>query len=238
MDAGHVPEEDPRLSLPSRVHHVVQCGHKLQDRGGRGPAVLGRDVVSVLWPGLLRQDGVCLARVHDLHQHLQRATVHAEGNCECRGLFRIALQLSLLDAAAAPPDVMHRQEPAGRLVDVHDAVCADSVLVHEPAELDEEAMRVGVLLLGAVELLQALGGLFEAQAHATQEIPHPPVAGMYVEPLCVEPLEHQAPDGHRAQAQHVGHLHDVCSLSRVMSAGVSMVLLPRVSARGALRFQR
>ena len=40
VDAGHVPEEDPRLSLPARVHHVVQCGRELQDRGRRCPAVL------------------------------------------------------------------------------------------------------------------------------------------------------------------------------------------------------
>ena len=72
-----------------------------------------------------------------------------------------------------PPDLMHRQEAAGRLVDVHDAVCADSVLVHQPAELDEEPVRVGVLLLRAVELFHALGGLLEAQAHATQELLHP-----------------------------------------------------------------
>ena len=65
---------------------------------------------SVLKPGPLKQDGVCLARVHDLHQHVQRATVHAEGDRECRGLLRVALQLSLFDAAAAPPDPMHRQE--------------------------------------------------------------------------------------------------------------------------------
>ena len=42
-------------------------------------------------PGLLRQDGVCLARVHDLHQHIKRATVHAEGDRECRGLLCVAL---------------------------------------------------------------------------------------------------------------------------------------------------
>ena len=41
--------------------------------------------------------------------------------------------------------LMHRQEAAGRLVDVHDAVCAGSVLVHEPAELNEEPVRVGLL---------------------------------------------------------------------------------------------
>ena len=86
--------------------------------------------------------------------------VHAEGDRECRGLLGVALQLGLFDAAAAP-------------VDVHDAVCAGSVLAHQPAQLDEQPMRVGVLLLRAVELFHALGGLLEAQAHATQELLHP-----------------------------------------------------------------
>ena len=40
VDAGHVPVKDPRLSLIAWVHHVVQCGRELQDRGRRGPAVL------------------------------------------------------------------------------------------------------------------------------------------------------------------------------------------------------
>ena len=79
VDAGHVPEEDPRLSLPAWIEHAVRCGCELPDRGRRdGPAVLRRDVVSALQPGLLRQDGVCLARVYHLHQHVQRATVRAE----------------------------------------------------------------------------------------------------------------------------------------------------------------
>ena len=104
---------------------------------------------------------------------------------------------------------MHRGEAARGLVDVHDAVCADSVLVHEPAQLDEEPVRVGELLLRAVELLQALGGLLAAQAHATQELLHPGIAGTHVEPLCVEPFVHQAVDRDRAQAKDVGHLHEV-----------------------------
>ena len=115
--------------------------------------------------------------MQDLHQHVQWATVHAESDRERRGLLYVPLQLGMLRAAAAPPDLMHQQEPAGRLVDVYDAVCADSVLVHEPAELLEEAMRVGLLQSRAVELLQALGGLLEAQAHATQESLHPALAG-------------------------------------------------------------
>ena len=75
-------------------------------------------------------------------------------------------------------------------------------------------MRVGVLLLKAVELLRALGGPLEAQAHATQESRHTAVAGTHAEPLCIEAVEHQAPDGHRTQAQHVGDPHDVLAEPR------------------------
>ena len=66
---------------------------------------------------------------------------------------------------------MHRQEAARGLVDVHDAVCADCVLVHKPTQLDEQPVRVGVLLLRTEGLFQALGGLLAAQAHAMQELP-------------------------------------------------------------------
>ena len=97
---------------------------------------------------------------------------------------------------------MHQEEEAGRLVDVHDAVCADSVLLHQPAQLDEEPMRVGVRLLRAVELLQA-------QAHATQKPLDPALAETGFESLCVEPFIHQSSDRHRAEAQNVGHLHVV-----------------------------
>ena len=166
-------------SVSARIGDVVQSGRESQDCGRRCPAVLCRDVVSVLWPGLLRQDGVCLARVHDLHKHVHRATVHAEGD------LRVTLQLSLFDTAAAPPDLTHRQEDAKRLVDVHDAVCADAKGAHEPAQLDEQPMRVGVLLLRAAELSHALGGLLAAQEHATQESPHPTAAGTSVECLDV-----------------------------------------------------
>ena len=137
------------------------------------------------------------------------ATIHAEGDRECRGIPRVALKLGLLDAAAAPPDLMHWQEAAGRLVDVHDAVCADNVLVYQPAPLDEQPVHVGVLLLRAVELFHALGGLLVAQAHATQELSDPSLARTDVESLCVKPVVHQASDCHRAEAQDVGHPHDV-----------------------------
>ena len=40
VDAGHVPQEDPRLPLSARVQHVVKGGRELQDRGRRGPAVV------------------------------------------------------------------------------------------------------------------------------------------------------------------------------------------------------
>ena len=126
----------------------------------------------------------------------------------------VALQLGLLRAAVAPADLMHREEAARGLVDVDDAVCADSVLLNEPAQLDEQSMRVGALLLRAVELLQALGGLLVAQAHATQEPPYQLIAGTHIEPLCVEPLEHQAVDRDRAQAQDVGHPQDVLAQPR------------------------
>ena len=56
---------------------------------------------------------------------------------------------------------MHQQEAAGGLVDVNDAVCADCVLVHEPTQLNEQPVRVGVLLLTVVELFQALGGFLQ-----------------------------------------------------------------------------
>ena len=102
----------------SCLQHVVQSGRELQDRVRRCPAVLWRDVQSVQRPGLLQQDSVCLARVHDRHHHVQRTTVHAEGDRECSGVLRVALQLSLFDAAAARPDLMHRPEAARGLVDL------------------------------------------------------------------------------------------------------------------------
>ena len=108
------------------------------------------------------------------------------------GLPRVALLLSFFDAAAAPPDLMHREEAAGRHVDVHDAVCADCVCAHQPAQLDEQPVRVGVLLLWAVELFHALGELLVPQAHAMQEPLHPTFAVTDVEPICVELVVRQA----------------------------------------------
>ena len=68
-------------------------------------------------------------RVHDLHQHVTsgprsmlKATVNVVASPElpCTCLFD------------APPD-LHWWEAAGGLVDVHDSMCADSVLIHQPA---------------------------------------------------------------------------------------------------------
>ena len=44
---------------------------------------------------------------------------HAEGDRECRCLLGIALQLGLLHPAVAPPRLVHREEAARGLVDVH-----------------------------------------------------------------------------------------------------------------------
>ena len=161
VDAGHVPEKDPRLSFFAWVHHVVQCGRELQD-----VVVVAQSFSDVTWRVCSGQG--CsgkTASVLPACTICTRATVHAEGDRE-RGTLCFALQLSLFDAAAAPPDLMHREEATGGLVDVHEAVCADCVLVHQPAQLDEQPVRVGLLQSRAVELLQALGGLLEAQTHA------------------------------------------------------------------------
>ena len=49
VDAGRVPEKDPRLSFLDRVQHVVQNGRELQDRGRRdGPAVKHRTSVTFM----------------------------------------------------------------------------------------------------------------------------------------------------------------------------------------------
>ena len=78
--------------------------------------------------------------------------------------------------------------------------CADSVRAHQPAELDEEAVRVGVLLLRAVDLFHALGGLLAAQTHAVLTQSSPSVSSHSY---------NQASDRHRAEAHYVGHSQDV-----------------------------
>ena len=118
--------------------------------------------------------------------------VHAKSDCECRGPSCVALQ-------DAPVGGGRRSRRYSRR----------ELLIHQPAHLDEQPVRVGVLLLRAVELFHAHDGLLVAQAHATQESLHPPTARTDVESLCVEPSVHQAPDRLRAEAQDVGHSHDV-----------------------------
>ena len=176
MDAGRVPGKDPRFSSFARVQHFAQRGCELQERRRRGPAVFRRDVVSALRPGLLRQDGVLstprarfCTSMSSGPRSMLKATVNVVASL-C-----VAQQLGLLHTTAtvAPPDLMHWEGAARGLVDVHDAVCADCVLVHEPAQLDEQPVRVGVLLHRAVELFHAHGGLLDAEAHVTQELLHP-----------------------------------------------------------------
>ena len=128
--------------------------------------------------------------------------------CECRGLLRVALLLSVFDAAAAPPTQSDALEEAARsLVDVHHAVCLRLTSQHS---LMNSRCVLGVLLLKAVELFHALGELLlqlkrmPCKSRFTQAR-----AGTDVESLCVEPFVHQASDRHRAEAQDVGHPQDV-----------------------------
>ena len=55
------------------------------------------------------------------------------------------------------------------------------MLVHEPAQIDEQLVRVGLLQSRAVELFQTLGGLLVAQAHAVDESLDTLLAGTHVE---------------------------------------------------------
>ena len=81
--------------------------------------------------------------VHNWPKHLQWSTIHAENDGECRGLTCIALQLGLSLVATAPSDCLHQHEKRRSLVNVDHAVCADSVLVREPTQFDEQLIRVG-----------------------------------------------------------------------------------------------
>ena len=112
--------------------------------------------MSALQPRLFGQDGVSLSGAHDLHQQVQRATIHAEGDC---GLFCVALQLRV-----------HRQRRH-----------VSSVLVHKPAQLDEGPVCVGVLKLRAVELLKHLAGFL-----LLRRLPRSPSGGWDARrvPLC------------------------------------------------------
>ena len=105
---------------------------------------------------------------------------------------------------------MHWQE------DVSSMFTARSAL-NQPAQLDEEPVRVGVLLLRAAELFRALGGLLVAQVHATQESLHASTSSQSsTMPLIVTALEHGTSDTRM-----------LCSLSRVMSADDSRLFLRR-----------
>ena len=197
------------------------CKHQTGHRTGPVRSIvfsrsgLGRVVVSALRPVLLRQDGVCPARLHDVHQHVQRATVHGEGDRECRGLPGVALQLSLLHAAVAPPGLMHRQEPAGRLVDVHDAVCTDSVLVliSQHSLMNSRCVLAcccsglrsslthlaGFLKLKRMPCMSFLAQVSPGRTSSSSASSHPCTNACY---------------RHRAEAQDVGHTQDVLAQPR------------------------
>ena len=91
-------------------------------------------MVGALRPGLLKQDGVCPARVQDLHHHVQTIMLKATVNV----VASLFLPYNCLQhAAAAPLDLMHKQEAAGGRVDVDDAACADATGAHQSAQLEE-----------------------------------------------------------------------------------------------------
>ena len=159
-----------------------------------------RDVASVLCPGCSGKTASVLPACTICTSMSKAPRSMLKATRERRGLLCVALQLGLFDAAAAPPDLVHREEAARSLVDVHDAVCADSVLVHQLAQLDEQPVRVAVLLLMAVELFHGLGGLLVAQAHAVEELSDPLSPGTDVVSLCVEPVEHQGVDREPTEA--------------------------------------
>ena len=122
--------------------------------------------------------------------------------------------------------------PAGRLVDVHDAVCADSVLVHQAAQLGcvlascRAGLRSSFTHLAGFLLLKRM----PRKSCFTQVLPgrtsSPFASRSSTKPWIVTALRH------RTSVTRM-----MCSLSRVVSAGDSKVLLPS-GARGArFRFQ-
>ena len=88
----------------------------------------------------------------------------------------------------------------------------------QPAQLDEQPVGVGVLLLKAQELFLRTWRASSRTSTSTQECLHPALAGTS--------CHSAAPDRDRAEAQDVSH-----SLGRVMSTGDNKVFLPRGAAR-------
>ena len=186
------------------------------------------DVTWCGWPACARSASTCPARF------MLKATTSVVA------LPCVALQLSSFDAAAAPPHLMHRQEAAGGLVDVHDAVCADAAGAHQPAQLDEEPVRVGVLLSRVVEPFHALGGFLATKAHAVQELSNHSRPERTSSPSVSSHSCTRLLNRHRAEAQDDGDPHDVlaepCHVSCVRVRG--KIFLPSGAAGDALRFQR
>ena len=101
------------LAMSKRVLDGPPCSGSKRCREWSRPAGSGSPLPTRSLPGRgenaparVSQDGIFLSRLHELNQHAQRATVQAESDRECRGLLSVALQLSLFDAAAAPPNLM------------------------------------------------------------------------------------------------------------------------------------
>ena len=71
---------------------------------------------------------------------------------------------------------MRTQEAVERLIDVHDAVCADSVCAHQPAQLDERPVRIVVPTQtnkqGAMAARSARTSSSEENARSTDEEDH------------------------------------------------------------------
>ena len=56
VNAGHVPEKDPRLSLLAWIQHVVQSGRELQDGGRRSKQLYSTNQI---------QTGTKVTRLHN-----------------------------------------------------------------------------------------------------------------------------------------------------------------------------
>ena len=125
---------------------------------------------------------------------------------------------------------MHQHEAAGGLVDVHDAVCAGSVLIHQSAQFDGQPVAVGELLLrhlaGFLQLSRMPRKSRFNQLWHGRKSTHSASGHSCTKRLIVTAL-----------GRKTSVTRKMCSQSRVTSAGDSKVFLLSCAARGALRFQ-
>ena len=121
-------------------------------------------------------------------------------------------------APRRPPDLVHREEPAGRLVDVHDAVCAHCVCDISQHSLMNSRCELASCRAGLWSSFKHLAGFLKLKrmprkSCLTQVSPgrtSSPSASShsYTKPLIVTPLRHST-----------SVTFMMCSLSRVKSAG-------------------